>query len=132
MNISESKIKWIAGLSNGETLREGVGITSYIPGQKSPWWKLQDYLKDNSLTINSFYLSYKTRHYHLPSIEPKFGGKKPNSYNCFRKVRTDSLTGSSDNDELYICAEAIYDDYRLQLWIDEKNVNKVWVEVQYE
>jgi len=47
MEIKESKFKWIAGLSNGETVIEGEGVSSRVEGELSPWWKLQEYLKKN-------------------------------------------------------------------------------------
>jgi hypothetical protein len=76
--------------------------------------------------VNSLYLSYKDRHFHLPSINPKFGGEKPIGYNCFRQASIDAMTGE-DLGESYICAEAIYENYKVQLWVDENNTDKVWV-----
>ena len=129
MEIKESKVKWIAGLSNGETIIEGEGIASKVEGELSPWWKLQEYLKENNLTINSFYLACGGQHFNLPSVNPKFNGEKPLGYNCFRMVQTDSLVGDNSKDELYICAEAIYKNYKVQLWVDEKDTRKCWVNV---
>jgi len=129
MKLKESKLNWIAGLSNGETLIEGEGVVSRIDGELSPWWKLQAYLKEKDLTINSFYLARGGRHFNLPSINPKFGGEKPVGYNCFRRVRSDGLAGDTSNDEFYTCAEAIYEDFTVQLWIDEQDTNKSWVNI---
>lgn len=128
MEIPESKIKYICGLSNGETLTEGKGVLVKKKGEPSSWWKLQDYLKENDLTIHSFNLWVGDRHYNLPSISPKFGGEIPLSYNCYRKYAGDVLVGSG-NVEHYICAEAIYEDYKVQVWIDEQDYNKAWVNV---
>jgi len=126
MELKESKLRWIAGLSNGETLIEGEGILSYVDGEDSPWWKLQSYLKEKNLTINSFYLSCGGRHFNLPSINPKFGGERPISYNCFRYVESNALSGK-DKDEFYTCAEALYKNYRIQLWVNENDTSKMWV-----
>lgn len=129
MKLKESKLRWIAGLSNGETLIEGEGIVSRIDGEDSPWWKLQKYLEEKNLTINSFYLASGGQHFNLPSINPKFGGEKPLGYNCFRRVRSDGLVGDTDNDEFYTCAEAIYDGFKIQLYVDENDLNKSWVNI---
>ncbi len=133
--IPESKIRFICGLSNGEDLVEGKGLLSSINGEDSPWWKLQKYLKDNNLRITSFYLSAPSadglrgdRHFILPSSDPKFGGEIPLSYNCFRRFGGDVL-GSGDKWEHYAVAEAIYKDFKVQLWVDEKECEKSWVNV---
>lgn len=126
--MEENKIKFVVGLSNGENLIEGEGILSIISGEDSPWWKLQKYLKDNNFKINSLYLSLGDRHFILPSIEPKFGGESPIRYNCFRKHAMSILSGR-DKEERYICAEAIYSQYKVQLWVDEKEGLKSWVNI---
>lgn len=134
--IPKSKIKFVCGLSNGEDLVEGRGILESVPGEDSPWWKLQKYLKDNNLTITSFYLSLAVdtpegkdvRHFHLPSIGPKFGGMSPIKYNCFRRYIGDTL-GTGDNYEHYIIAEAFYPKFKVQLWVDEKEGEKSWINI---
>lgn len=126
--IPESKIKFVCGLSNGEDLVEGKGILSKVEGEDSPWWKLQEYIKENQLSINSFYLSLGDRHFVLPSIKPKFGGESPIGYNCFRKYSGDVL-GTGHDFEHYAVAEAIYEDYKVQLWVDEKEGEKSWVNI---
>ena len=129
MTIPESKIQFVCGLSNGETLVEGKGVLSKVEGEDSPWWKLQNYLKENNLTINSFNLWVGDRHYNLPSVNPKFGGETPKAYNCFRKYASDGVSGV-ENVEHYICAEAIYEDFTVQLWIDEQDTNKMWCNIK--
>ena len=129
MEVPESKIQFVCGLSNGESLVEGRGKLARIPGEDSPWHKLQNYLKDNNLTINSFNLWVGDRHYNLPSVNPKFKGLVPKAYNCFRKMAYDAMAGGNENAEHYICAEAIYEDYKLQIWIDEQDTNKSWINI---
>ena len=129
MKIPESKIKFICGLSNGETLIEGKGVLSKVKGGLSPWWKLQEYLKDKDLKIHSFNLWIGDRHYNLPSFKPKFGGEVPIAYNCFRKMAS-NVMGGDESVEHYICAEAIYEDYKVQIWIDEVDQNKMWINIQ--
>jgi hypothetical protein len=129
MEIPKSNIKFVCGLSNGETLVEGRGVLESFEGEKSSWWKLQDYIEDRDLTIQSFGLWTGDRHYNLPSVDPKFKGRAPTSYNCFRKYGQNILMGQG-NVEHYICAEAIYEDYKIQIWIDEQDINKMWCEIQ--
>lgn len=126
--IPESKIKFVCGLSNGEDLVEGKGVLSIVPGEDSPWWKLQKYIKDNDLKITSFYLAYGDRHFVLPSISPKFGGESPLSYNCYRRYEGDVL-GSGDNYEHYCVAEALYPTFKVQLWVDEREGMKSWINI---
>lgn len=127
MDILESKIKFVCGLSDGENLTEGKGILERIPNEDSPWWKLQKHIKENRLEITSFGLWAGDKHFNLPSRNPKFGGESPIGYNCFRRVESDMVSGG--NTEWYICAEAIYPAYKIQLWIDENDHNKSWVNV---
>lgn len=126
-SLPDSKIKWVAGLSNGVTLVEGEGIVSNIPGEDSAWHKLQKYIKDNNLTVNSFYLSLGDKHFNLPSVKPKFGGMVPITYNCFRYVDTDFATTTLYG--LFKCAEAVYSDFKVQLYINEMDTNKSWVNI---
>lgn len=128
MKIPESKIRFVCGLSNGEDLVEDKGILQRVPGEDSPWWKLQGYIRDNGLKITSFYLSHGDRHFVLPSVNPKFGGEIPIGYNCFRQYGGDVL-GTGGFSEHYCVAEAIYKDFKVQLWVDEKEVEKSWVNV---
>lgn len=116
--------RWVAGLSNGETLIEGKGICIH-DDTASSWTRLQNYLKDNKLIITSFGLWVGDRHFNLPSNKPKFGGIAPLSYNCYR-TWSGVIGGSKEE---YICAEANYMDYKVQLFIDLDDNNKSWLNV---
>jgi hypothetical protein len=128
MEIPKSNVKFVCGLSNGETLVEGRGVLE-SNGENSSWWKLQEYIKERNLSIQSFGLWTGDRHYNLPSVNPKFKGQAPVSYNCFRRFSQNILMGQG-NVEHYICAEAIYEGYKLQIWIDLEDINKMWCEIQ--
>jgi len=123
------KVKFVVGLSNGEILTEGKGILEK-DGTLSPWHKLQAYLKDNDLEIRSMSLYSKTkignRHYHLPNENNKFKGEVPKAYNCFRRYSGDVLVNNARY-EHYTVMEAIYDDYKVQLWVSETDPDKCWV-----
>ena len=125
--MTENTPKWVAGLSNGETLTEGQGLVT-PDKESSSWAKLQKYLLDNHLTINSFSLRVGDSHFNLPSNRPKFEGLVPLRYNCFRKFAGDTLGTGSDVEE-YICAEAIYDTYKIQQWVDLRDHLKSWINI---
>jgi len=61
-------------------------------------------------------------------VSPKFGGQSPIGYNCYRRYEGDVL-GSGQNYEHYAVAEAIYPDFKVQLWVDEKEGMKSWVNI---
>ena len=130
MNIPENtSYRWVVGLSNGDTLVEGKGIVSRVTGELSPWLKLQQYLEENKdVIITSLSMRAGDKHVNLPSNKPKFNGQIPSGFNCFRKVAFDVLVGGGGA-EHYICIEAIYDGCTVQMWADENDTNKVWVNI---
>lgn len=128
-------VRFAVSLSDGRTLFEGKGVLVDEPGQKSPWQKLQDILVDDSVKITSFLLfTNNGRMFHLPSAgsKPNFPIKNdvlPIDYNLFRAL--ESERGMSGNrvvsEELtghYTVAEAIYEDFRIQLWVSEKDTRE--------
>lgn len=128
--LPKEKVKFVVGLSNGEVLTEGKGILEKVPGEDSPWWKLQKYLLQNKLEIKSMSLYSKTktgnRHYHLPNEANKFNGEVPIAYNCFRMYAGDVLVNNARY-EHYTVMEAHYEDYKVQLWVSEIDPDKCWV-----
>ena len=133
MKLPESKIKFSVGLSNGEKLIENEGILLKVEGEDSPWWKLQKYIKDNDLEIRSMSLVSKTdvgnRHYNLPNEKNKFNGLVPLGFNCFRWFANSGLSGD-ENIEHYCVAEAIYEDFKVQVWVSELDPDKSWVNIK--
>lgn len=132
MELPENKIRFSVGLSNGENLIEGESILSKIDREDSPWHKLQKYLKEKDLEIRSMSLYSKTevgnRHYHLPSTSPKFKGEAPSGFNFFRWCALEGLTGGVMA-EHYAVGEAIFEDYKAQLWVSEIDPDKCWVNI---
>jgi len=108
---------------------EGKGKIEYVEGEDSSWRKLMSYVRENDITINSLGIWCGDRHFNLPSISPKFGGSAPLGYNYYRKYCGDVL-GSGSDFEHYICVEAIYDDFTVQLWVDEVDTNKSWISIK--
>lgn len=138
--ISEHKINWTASLSNGATFFEGKGDFAELEGIKSPFQRLIDYTIDNHVEITSFGLYVGKNTFHLPSITGRYKigfldkELKPIGYNVFRYVDAD-LNGDkpSDDGSIHIekkdikawwtVAEAIYADFKLQIWVNEFNVD---------
>lgn len=135
----KKKVRWIVSLSNGETLYEERGNYRTIEGELSPWQRLQAYITENQLEITSIVLTYQVKlgndvrdlYYNVPSAarDPKFhafaNAPKPTGYNFFRKMGGDVINGQVDpgTADQFTVAEAIYQDYKLQLWIDESTGN---------
>lgn len=126
--------RWKVGLSNGESFIEGKGRFECIPNELSPWLKLQNYLKQNNLHITSLSLFNEHGTHNLPSAgkNPKFSpfanAEKPIAYNYFSYVGGD-LRRVGVVDE-FLVIEAIYQKYKLQIWVDKKNDNNSWVLVK--
>jgi len=130
-------VKFQVSLSNGETFFEGKGQFKEIAGEKSPFQKLIDYLVDHKVEITSLALyTDEGRKFNLPHAgkNPKFSPQikgeflLPIDFNLFRYVEQDmKATGGKTTDRktvtLFTVAEAIYPDYKVQLWVDEHNHN---------
>lgn len=118
--------RWKVGLSNGQTVTEGVSKK----GELSPWLTLQKYLADNDLTITSLSLIHGSRTFNLPSLgnNPKFRAfytdKKPVSYNFGRVIGL----GKSESD-MFARIQAIYEHATLELWVDENRPDNCWVNI---
>jgi hypothetical protein len=141
--VQEPFVKWKASLSNGETFYEGKGnfdpeklvVKDEGPsddfnaayGGLSPWRALVKYIKDNDLKITSLSLyTHDNHNYHLPSAGTnpqqkefvKYG--KPTDFTFFRASMSGGITSN------HTVAEAIYEDYSIQLWVDTKNPSNTW------
>lgn len=121
--------QWRVGLSNGENFTEGVAPFQVIPGELSPWLRLSKYLAENRVTITSLSLIANGRVHHLPSAgkNPTFRAfflsEKPLFYNFSRPI------GGTNGkiEDTFARIEAVYENYILQLWVDEKNPKNSWV-----
>jgi len=132
-------VKWQVSLSNGETFFEGKSQFADVDGELSPWQKLMKYIDANSLSITSLSLFSGNRNYNIPPMgeNPKFnpviGGQvsqKPFDFNMFRYAEGDiDSSGSVTPDKLYTVAEAFFNGFKVQLWVDENNVDNCWVRI---
>ena len=125
------QVKFQVSLSNGQTFYEGKGEFQKIPGELSPWNKLIQYTIQNKCLITSLCLyTDKGQRFNLPSAgkNPKFKAfidtDKPYDYRVFRSLGSDI---DGDNPEWFTVAEAIYKEYKLQIWVDEMNPDNCWV-----
>lgn len=132
-------VLWQVSLSNGETFYEGKGNYIEYENQPSPWQRLNKYIIEKGVDITSLSLYTKDgRTFNLPSSgnNPKFRpfqlADKPLDYNVVRYLAREHNFDNGNLKKLKISdhftvAEAIYPDYKLQLWVDEMNTNNSWV-----
>lgn len=132
-------VNWQVSLSNGETFFEGKGKFAEIPNEPSPWQKLIRYTAENRVLITSLSLiTTDNRTFNLPSAgkSPKFREfsllEAPIDYQVSRHIArehdyNDGKISGSETTDWFTVAEAIYPDYKLQVWVDEKNTKNSWV-----
>lgn len=142
-DLNTHYVKWQVSLSNGETLYEDKGDYEIIPGQESPWQRLQTHLSETGATITSLSLyTDDGRTFNLPSAgkNPKFAEfaqiEAPLDFDMCRKIaRETDMTGKKDGSlqaqnhrvsEWFTIIKAIYEDYTLEVWVDELNINNCW------
>lgn len=130
--MNRHEATWVASLSNGETAHENKGEYKLVPGELSPWQRLVKYCHDNDVKITSLSLvDGWGRKHHLPSAgsNPRFrlldGIEKPVDFNQFKQVagNVNKTTGEMTPDDFFVVIEAIYADYKVQLWYDQKTGN---------
>ena len=127
------KVRWIASLSNGQTLYEERGNFKTIDGELSPWLRLLSYATENNLSITSIALTFDERtRYNLSSLgkNPKFHAfaqaAKPVAFNFFRKLGGDVIDGkvNAETADHFGVIEAQYESGQVvQVWVDDANGN---------
>jgi hypothetical protein len=136
--LMQTRVRFAGSLSDGTNFFEDKGL--FVGDEAaSSWRKLLAYVNEKGLQFTSFMLTVDGYCYHLPSLgaNPKFrsvNGAKPLSYNFFRKIASESNTPQSERTVVdhYTVAEAIYEGYRTQLWINEINTKDLRIVVQVE
>ena len=127
------RIRFIAGLSNGETVVEGKGQFTETTGELSPWRKLLAYCSDRGLTITSLSLAAGDGcRWSLPSAgkNPKFKAfaeaEKPVRYAFHRALGMDVI-GTTKTYDGFAYIEAFYQNgQRLQVWVSEQPPHASW------
>lgn len=139
MDLKNHSVFFQVSLSNGETFFEEKGKFVTVQGEISPWQKLIKYATENKLEITSLSLYTKDgRTFNLPSAgrDPKFRpfalADKPLDYNFGHYLARESeiVDGKAINttpSDWFAVIEAIYEKYKLQLWVDENNNKNSWV-----
>lgn len=130
------KIKWQVSLSNGEMCYEDKDAFIEVAGELSPWQKLLHYTTVRKVTLTSLSLVVDGRTFNLPSAgrNPKFrvfdAGQNPLVYNMFRAYAREAGYGkdglAESGSDLFTVAEAVYRDYKLQIWVDEHDPRNSW------
>jgi len=143
------KAKWLASLSDGAMAIEGTPPFDVIPGELSPWLRLQEHLTASGLHITGLRIqvekpgeSIKT--YNLPSYRADtLSGKherwqfiqpmQPLSYNYGRVAeaswgggRAGAIRGRVPH--IFICAE--YETFTVYLFVDQIEGAESWVVVR--
>ncbi len=132
IELPENTAKWVASLSNGETIVEGTSKVEEIQGGLSSWQQLQKYMAANKLTITALQVKHGGRTFNLPSVTPKFGGAIPLGYHQGRWVAADA-NGPEDKfalAEKCIFIQAIYSGLKVTLFVDEMGYNQSWIKVE--
>lgn len=133
------KVLFQVSLSNGETFYEGKGKFVHIDGELSPWQRLIKYTSEKKVLITSLSLYTEDgRTFNLPSAgrDPKFRpftlAEKPIDFDYHHTLAqehdiVDNKIVKSVASDWFTYIEAIYPDYKLQLWVDENNTGNSWV-----
>ena len=124
--METQNVKWIASLSNGETIHEGKNEYEFKENELSPWQRLLKHIDKKKLMITSLALyTDKGQRWNLPSAgnNPRFKifleTEKPIGYKFFRKVGADVFSGTITKQDDFAVIEAVYPNYKLQIWVKD-------------
>jgi hypothetical protein len=130
--MSENTIRWVAGLSNGETAVEGKGQFVKTAQDLSPWRRLLRYIEQNNLEIISLRIVCGDQSFMVPSMKTSYrfyDGLLPSRlFHFHRKIYDLGRQGQSSRTD-YICIRAEYDDLDVgvNLYVDIDDTDKCWV-----
>lgn len=122
ISITDHETRWVASLSDGQTVTEGKGLATEVEGELSPWNKLQQYLKYTGLHITGMMIIYDGQRVVLPS-----GAKE---YRQYRKVAAEVNTSQTQFrfSEKWNIIAGIYGDNLIEICVDELGKNHVKIE----
>lgn len=139
--MTRHNVKFVVALSNGETIHEGKGEYEEHEGELSPWQRLLSHLIKERATVTSLGLyTDDGQRWNLPSMgeKPKFKAfdlaPKPLDFTLFRAIGADVAGYRLTPQEIenlreydhFTVAEAVYADYKLQIWVSEHNPRVSW------
>jgi hypothetical protein len=140
--------RWLASLSDGTIVIEGKPPFHLIPGENSPWLRLQRYIAENHLKITGLRVQVEVegqpiRTYNSPSLSPKsrwshLNPSLPERFNYFRRIarpfmpmevkpdgRIEGVT-SSGPEEKHIEIHTIYPTFTVITIVEETEGNESW------
>ena len=129
--------KWLASLSDGTTVVEGMPPYEKIKDELSPWLRLKAHLKEERLHITGLRIQVKkdeeaTRTYNLPSFNCNKNGTHekwnvdvlvPIGFDYCRRIRQSLTTRETKK---YIQITAIFELFKISLFIDEIEGTESW------
>jgi hypothetical protein len=140
--------RWLASISDGSIALEGKAPFHVIPGELSPWLRLQRYLADNKLRITGLRIQVEVdgqpiRTYNSPSLSPKsrwsyLNPVLPIRFDYFRRYARPFLAmdvkpgGSMEGiqatgpEEKHIEIHTIYPGFTLITIVEETEGNESW------
>jgi hypothetical protein len=133
MPDTDSSIRWVATLSNGETAVEHSGDYQIIPGERKPWVRLTKFLVENDLYLTSLRLNFKGRTVHLPRPNfDRFGlnqlSKEPLFYSLQYNLEGEIKNGGILEQKHFIDLVSHYDTYEVH-FIQDLEGHTSWVVV---
>lgn len=135
------KTKWLAALSDGTTVVEGVAPFDVVKNEPSPWQKLKKHLAEHDLHITGMRVQVSkpgeaTRTYNLPSFNKTPAGNhekwvtlRPTDPTSYSHQRWATFTALRNETRKHIEISACYGDFTVSLFVDEDEGNEAWVVV---
>lgn len=131
--MRDSNVKWAISLSDGTNAYEDKNEYKEVEGDLSPYQKLLNYIEENDVEMTSMSLyTDEGRAWNLPSAgdNPKFdrfeNTDKPVDFKFRRHLRQVGMMGGSSKTYKYAMIEAEYEDYKLQVWVMDKEPYPSW------
>lgn len=124
-----SNQKWIVTLSDGSVLHEGEGEYTIIPGERKPFVRLVEKLKQEGKSIHSLSVDVDGKVTHLPGFGPgPFATKKPSYFSLCYRYEADQILGNMKEKHL-VDIGAHYDTFAVHYIHDITNGLESWVTI---
>lgn len=127
-------IQWVATLSSGETFVEHSGDYKVIPGQRTPWVRLCQFVQEKGEHLTSLRLNYNGRTIHMPrSNFDRFGlgetNCEPDSYSLQYHIEGEIDNGDMLKQTLFVDLAAHYGEMTIHYIQDVTNGTIGWIVV---
>lgn len=140
--MAQIKIRWLASLSDGSTAIEGEPPFHSVRGELSPWGKLLKHIEESGHKITGMRVQIErdglpTMTINLPSLRTDGRSGRHERYTHItprlpirfeqgRRIEG-TVGGAVDWSHLFIAA--VYEDYEVIIFVDEKDGNEAWIVV---